>query len=163
MMSYKSACLSAVLLLIGVNAPAPASPEGLGWEEWQVKRLLLQQRDTLRAIESGIRTMREAGQANLEDLLHATRDRLAVELDLAESRDARLEILEQQIEVSRNFERVLEDRYQEGAGRRIDLLRVRAACLGFEIEHARQKYGLHIDFEEGAIDPSLLGLQAPAE
>lgn len=162
-MSYKSACLSVVLLLICVNTPAPASPKGLGWEEWQVKRLLLQQRETLRAIENGIRTMREAGQANLEDLLHATRDRLAADLELAESRDARLEILEQQIEVSRDLERVWEEKYQEGAGRRIDLLRVRAACLGFEIEHARQKYGLHIEFEEGAIDPSLLGLQAPAE
>ena len=144
MMSYKSAGLSVVLLLIGVNVPAPASQEELSQEELsqeerRVRKLLVQRRDTLRAVESGIRKMREAGQANLYELLHTSRDRLAIELELAESRGARLEILEHEVEVTRSLERVWEDKYQQGAGRRIDLLRVRAACLGFEIDLAREK------------------------
>jgi len=104
-----------------------------------LKQLLLQRRNTLRSVEEMLRERHRHGTVALEDVVRATIARVESELELADSKQARIALLQKQVEEAKKLEDMENRRLKVNTVSKLEVLRARALRLKFEIALEREK------------------------
>ena len=104
-----------------------------------VKELLVQRLDTFRAIEEIFRHRQRVGNVGFDEVHRVVMARLGAELDLADSKQARIAILEKKVEIVKELEKGVSKRVERGKAAELDVLRARARRLKAEIALGREK------------------------
>lgn len=133
--------LAAVLVSVSDSAPRAqqkSEPEDLAIPP-DVKALLEQRLEIFRQLELGVVKLQEVGRSNTLDVIAAKRERLAAELELAESRHLRLGILRRQVEAAREVEALTQHMADQQRAGQNEILRARLDRLAAEINVAREK------------------------
>ena len=104
-----------------------------------VKRLLAERVDTFRSIEETFRQQHEAGHVSTDEVHRAVLDRLEAELDLADTKQARIPFLEKQVEEAKALEGIVRKRQKVASASDLDVLRAKAFRLNFEVALERER------------------------
>ncbi len=138
-----SATFAVVLALGGgknaLRAQEPDDGNRRGEELGEAMQKLMAQRlATLRSIEELLREQHEAGRARVDAVLVAALDRLQAELDLAGTKDRRIELLKEQLLQARALEATSKQRFQAGTTSEVQVLQAVAFRLELEIRLERE-------------------------
>ena len=128
--------VSGVVVLMSGQQSGTVAQEG---QTKAVKRLLAVRVDTFRSAEEIFRQRHQAGNVGPDEVRRAVLSRLEAELDLADSKPARIALLEKQLEVAKALEDMVSKRQKAATATNLDILRARAFRLKFEIALEREK------------------------
>lgn len=131
-----TATLGIVTLLYGVNAADKTTGSA------KIKELQNQRVTVLQEVRNATAEAYKTKHAPLTDVLAATLAVLDARLDLAESQEERLKLLEEAVKHSREIEETAKTMFQSGQANRVDVLKSTAGRLEREIalERARQNF-----------------------
>ena len=125
------------VVAFGAALWAGAPPLTTRKDEPEVKKLLIQRRDLLRDLEKVRREQFKTGRGSMEDILGATRKRVEVELELAETHAARIAALEDLLRVAAQIDDLAKARNKVGRMELAEVLEARDIRLKCEIDLRR--------------------------
>jgi outer membrane protein TolC len=112
------------------------------WPTAREKALMQERLDALKeVVEIQKIRMTHGVEDNSQAMCDAQTAALAAELELCESKEQRLKVLEKNLEVQQQFEKIAQARFQAAAGTRADVLTAKAARLDAEIALEKEKAG----------------------
>ena len=127
-----------VAVSLSNHGPTPGAV-AQGGQTNAVKKLLVERLGTLRSIEEIFKQKQGLGTIGSDERHRAVMARLGGELDLADSKQARIAILETKAEKVKELEKVVRTRLEVGEATELEVLRTRARRLNVEIALEREK------------------------
>jgi UDP-N-acetylmuramyl pentapeptide synthase len=120
-------------------ASEPGIAKRLDSRENELQELLMERKRILSRIVDSMKIFLESGRAGFDEYRNANIALLRAEMDLCQTRDERLEILEKIVQFNKTCEAQVERRAAEGRAPKFDVDRAKVATLEAQIELAREK------------------------
>lgn len=137
----KTACLAAgialALGLLGAGTFVRSATKGDRSDE--INRLQKERFDALHQVVEMVEVTYRNGRTSYDSLVQASSQLLNAELDLAKDHDARLAVLQRQVELLESWEKVAQARYEAAEDSQAAVLTAHAATLEGRIRLLREQ------------------------
>jgi hypothetical protein len=127
------------LLVLAVAATGASAAGEKDDNAAEIKRLLVERQQTLRAAADVLMIQYKRGQADFQRVAHAQRAFLRATLDLPQSPEKRLAALQESRDLADATVKVAEARFKVGTATKADVLEAQAALLEARIELLREQ------------------------